>query len=223
MAVLETHTCENCGKPTVVARISPCDEPDKLTGMWLQRFDWETQDFPVIGVLCRECVFKLCDEGKVSLGFSGGYLNNLANWEAILEKGGEMARSHIMGLTPQQNSHLDWDKREFGVAIQSAQQVSTIPRHPSDRDKLVKYWTLQAYLNYCREHCSNYRYCYDDETGSFSPETIFQICPHENMKKAVRMLLRLIDEGVLGLAPKHDMEKIMKIVREKLNAPVIRI
>jgi len=140
--------------------------------------------------------------------------------------GGEMARNHIMRLTPQQNdSSRDWgpNNGSSDVAMRSAQQASTIPRHPSDRDKLVKYWTLQAYLNYCREHCSNYHYCYDDETGSFSPETIFQICPHENMKKAVRMLLRLIDEGVLGLAPKHDMEKIMKIVREKLNAPVIRV
>ena len=46
----------------------------------------------------------------------------------IFEKiGGEMARNHIMRLTPQQNSHLDWDKREFGVAIQSAQQASTVP------------------------------------------------------------------------------------------------
>jgi len=80
--MLEEHSCENCKKTTVVARISPCRESEKLTGMWLTYMD---EDFRMhtVGVLCKDCAFKLCDEGKISLGFSGGYLSNLDNWEAI--------------------------------------------------------------------------------------------------------------------------------------------
>lgn len=83
-AVLETHPCENCGKQTVVARISPCSEPDRLTGMWLRRMD-EDSGIHSVGVLCVDCAFKLCDENKVALGFSGGKLGNLDLWEACVE------------------------------------------------------------------------------------------------------------------------------------------
>ena len=85
MAVLEKHRCLNCKKETVVARVSPCDEPEKLTGMWLSEMD----DFyteKTVGVLCADCAFKLCDEGKVTLGFSGGLLGNLDNWSALLSR-----------------------------------------------------------------------------------------------------------------------------------------
>ena len=85
MSVLETHDCWNCQKPTVVARITPCNQSDKLTGMWLSRM---SNDFgeKTIGVLCKECAFTLCDAEKVMLGFGGGRLGNLANWDAILEE-----------------------------------------------------------------------------------------------------------------------------------------
>jgi len=82
-AILETRNCENCGKETVVARISPCSEPSKLTGMWLIRMD-EFFNEKTVGVLCKDCAFKMCDDGKVSLGFGGGLLGNLDNWEAVL-------------------------------------------------------------------------------------------------------------------------------------------
>ena len=80
----EQHACWKCGKQTVVARVSPCREREKLTGMWLHSMD---EDFieHVIGVLCMDCAFKLCDEGKIMLGFSGGRLGNLDNWGATLE------------------------------------------------------------------------------------------------------------------------------------------
>ena len=80
---LQTESCYKCGKQTVVPTVSPCRESDKLTGMWLSRMDEDFNE-KTIGVLCKDCAFKLCDEGKVSLGFSGGLLGNLANWDAIL-------------------------------------------------------------------------------------------------------------------------------------------
>ena len=81
--MLEQHRCQNCKKNTIVSRISPCpkDEIPKLTGMW---FTYMDEDFRVhnMGVLCKDCAFRLCDEGKISLGFSGGLIGNLDNWEA---------------------------------------------------------------------------------------------------------------------------------------------
>jgi len=78
---VDIKPCHNCGKQTIVPTVSPCRESDKLTGMWLSQMD---EDFgeEKIGVLCADCAFKLCDEGKVSLGFSGGRLGNLENWDA---------------------------------------------------------------------------------------------------------------------------------------------
>ena len=78
-----TRNCKNCGKETVVARVSPCSEPGKLTGMWLYRM---SEDFgqETVGVLCKDCAFKMCVDGKVSLGFCGGRGGNLDNWEALL-------------------------------------------------------------------------------------------------------------------------------------------
>ena len=55
----------------------------KLTGMWLKRMG-EDYGQETVGVLCRDCAFKMCDDGKVSLGFGGGLLGNLDNWEAVL-------------------------------------------------------------------------------------------------------------------------------------------
>ena len=77
---LEVQKCWNCHKEVVVAKVSPCRNNDKLTGIWLTRYDEESQSFPNVGVLCRECAFS----GKFDLGFSGGRLKNLENWEAIL-------------------------------------------------------------------------------------------------------------------------------------------
>ena len=83
MSCLETQKCWKCAKETVVPRVSPCSENDKLTGMWLITIgnDYGGKN---IGVLCKECAFKLCDENKVMLGFCGGLIGNLDNWEAVL-------------------------------------------------------------------------------------------------------------------------------------------
>lgn len=85
MSRIETTVCHECEKQIVIPTVSPCGESDKLTGIWLSTMD-ENDNFESIGALCVECAFRLCDEGKISLGFAGGRLGNLENWEAILSR-----------------------------------------------------------------------------------------------------------------------------------------
>ena len=77
--------CSNCKKLILVAAISPNDNHDFLTGIWLRSMD---QDFNYHnrGYLCEQCAFDLCDKGIVSLGFCGGVIGDLDNCEAMLEK-----------------------------------------------------------------------------------------------------------------------------------------
>jgi len=77
---LEEHKCYFCGKKTIVPRISPCDNPEKLTGMWLIRMDDDFNE-KTIGVVCKECAFSRED---LTLGFCGGEITNLDLWEASL-------------------------------------------------------------------------------------------------------------------------------------------
>lgn len=79
---LENHKCYFCKKEVTVARISPCRTPEKLTGIWLRYMD-EDYNEKTVGVVCKECAFS--KDHKLNLGFSGGRLGNLDNWEAYLE------------------------------------------------------------------------------------------------------------------------------------------
>jgi len=67
---LETHGCIECDKPTKVPMIQPYEGEEKPTGMTVDYMD-EDQDTHILGVLCKECAFKLCDEGIVSIGYAG--------------------------------------------------------------------------------------------------------------------------------------------------------
>lgn len=83
MSDLETVNCWNCGKKIVLPRVSPCRNSKQITGIWLSSMNEELEE-KTIGGLCVDCAFKLCDDGKVSLGFSGGRLGDLEKWDAIL-------------------------------------------------------------------------------------------------------------------------------------------
>ena len=78
----ETKPCYFCKKQTTVARVSPASEEIRktLTGCYL--FSKMDQDFNnhVIGVVCKDCMFD--DKNKLMLGFCGGKLGAMDNWEA---------------------------------------------------------------------------------------------------------------------------------------------
>lgn len=81
----ERHKCSNCGKLVLVARVFPNRDAWLLSGIWLTSMD---EDFRVhnVGWLCENCAFDLCHKGIVHLGFCGGNINDLDNWEAMKDK-----------------------------------------------------------------------------------------------------------------------------------------
>lgn len=93
--------CQDCRKSIIVPRITPCQEPSRITGIWIYSYDNDA-DFVPAYFLCWDCASKRCDEGKISLGFVGGYLNDLSRWEGIIEipdrRVKEIVKSGINGI-----------------------------------------------------------------------------------------------------------------------------
>jgi len=92
-----------------------------------------------------------------------------------------------------------------------------------DKDKeLIKYWTFQRYLvEYCLKHCIKVNLCWNEDSGTYYPETMLEICPWENIKKAVRILSKMDPlKYVVGV---EEYSKIMEIVEKKLKEKVIRV
>jgi len=85
----ERKRCKRCCKIVLVPRVTPCENRFFLNGIWLFSMD-EAQREHTVGVLCFECGFEI-EMGKVilegcsiSLGFCGGMIQDLDNWDAMI-------------------------------------------------------------------------------------------------------------------------------------------
>lgn len=79
---LQKEHCQSCGCEVKVTSVSPNNNP-QITGIWLRSMDSDFNHHN-LGHLCKECASILCDLGEISLGFSGGYVDELDNWEALI-------------------------------------------------------------------------------------------------------------------------------------------
>jgi len=88
--------------------------------------------------------------------------------------------------------------------------------------ELIKYWTLQRYLvEYCYKHCSKVNLCWNEDSGTYYPKTMLEICPWENIKKAVRILSKM--DPLKYVVGAEEYSRIMEIVDKKLKEKVIRV
>ena len=80
MSKLEEHQCMECDKLVKVPMTLPYDGEEKPTGISIDYID-DYQNTHLLGILCVECAFSLCDKGIICLGYAGfphswdGYLS----------------------------------------------------------------------------------------------------------------------------------------------------
>ena len=99
-------------------------------------------------------------------------------------------------------------------------KIKEVPEVIQFSKEKVKYWVLQRYLNYCYS-CKKNNLCYPHEDCMYEPKTMFEVCPHESMKKVIRMLGKLdpMDNALNGT----EFDAMDRIVDEIFKQKVIRI
>ena len=78
---LQINACIECDKEVKWPRILPYEGEEKPNGMIIDCYD-ENGNEHLLGVLCKECAFKLCDEGILGIGYAGFPWS----WSAVLTK-----------------------------------------------------------------------------------------------------------------------------------------
>lgn len=86
--------CKRCHKLVLVPKVSPCQDSFFLNGIWVSSMepDGRTHHF---GFLCFECAFEtefeepMFEGLEFSMGFCGGEIQDLDNWDAIVYRKGE--------------------------------------------------------------------------------------------------------------------------------------
>jgi len=89
----ERKRCTRCHKLVLVPRLVPCENRLFLNGIWVSAMDEDYQEH-TIGVLCFECAFETemgqelepFEQYEVTLGFSGGKISDLDNWDAMITR-----------------------------------------------------------------------------------------------------------------------------------------
>ena len=67
---LQVNACIECDKEVKWPRVLPYEGEEKPNGMTIDYYD-EYQTSHLIGVLCKECAFDLCDKGIIAIGYAG--------------------------------------------------------------------------------------------------------------------------------------------------------
>jgi len=85
----ERRRCIRCHKVVLVPRVVPCENRFFLNAIWISRMD-ENYKERTVGALCFECAFEremgteVLRGCTVSLGFCGGRIGDLDNWDGLL-------------------------------------------------------------------------------------------------------------------------------------------
>jgi hypothetical protein len=74
------ENCVECGKPVQTPQVLPYDGKEKQTGMPYHQEGYDGFETEYLGLLCFDCANKLCNEGKIIIGYAGFPYS----WEATL-------------------------------------------------------------------------------------------------------------------------------------------
>jgi len=80
--------CWRCRKLVLVPNPTPCEEETRLllNGIWLSTMNRDCEE-KTVGVLCFECAFIDSwngEEWDLTMGFCGGQIGHLDNWDALI-------------------------------------------------------------------------------------------------------------------------------------------
>jgi len=85
----ERKRCKRCHKLVLVPRVTPCENRFFLNGIWVSSMHEDCREH-IVGALCFECAFetemgeKIFEGCEVTLGFCGGRIQDLDNWDALI-------------------------------------------------------------------------------------------------------------------------------------------
>jgi hypothetical protein len=96
----------------------------------------------------------------------------------------------------------------------------------ASREELIKYWTLQKYLDYCFTKCRHKKICpiWSEDGASFKMELV-SWCPYESMRKAFKLLRDMTSNKPVAYyaIELKQYDEIMTEVEKKLKEKVVKI